>query len=39
MTSPNLVEGTAVKGERSESRSDAKGALDSRDEDQTIQLG
>ena len=34
-----LVEGTAVKGERSESRSDAEGALDGRDGDQTIQLG
>ena len=39
MTSPILVGGTAVKGERSESRSDAEGALDGRDEDQTIQLG
>ena len=35
---PALVEGTAVKGERSESRSDAEGALDGRDEDQTIEL-
>ena len=39
MTSPILVGGTAVKGERSESRSDAAGALDGRDEDQTVQLG
>ena len=36
MTSPILVGGTGVKGERSESRSDANGALDDRDEDQTI---
>ena len=39
MTSPILVVGTAVKGERSESRSDSVGALDGRDEDQTIQTG
>ena len=34
-----LVGGTGVKGERIESLSDAAGALDGRDEDQTIQLG
>ena len=28
-----------LKSERSESRSDAEGALDDRDDDQTIQLG
>ena len=39
MTSPILVGGTAVKGERSESRSDAVGALDGRDEDRPFNSG